>query len=203
MKKNITCLCFLILTTLGFAATEKNEVVKKNYVINFSAGVTPFTDYSAQGSTVDGDGAPFEFAIEAMKEVKPNWFAGLGFGIHNLADGETKLSGRTLATFEDYKSYPIYLTTKYSFPVVGDGVRPYVKADLGYAFNGRVKYDVMGETGKEGIDNGLYAGAGFGIEQNNINVGLMFKTTQGEVKGHDYDNYRVVLTAGYDFDFSL
>ena len=105
--------------------------------------------------------------------------------------------------FIRWEYQPLYLTTKYEFPVVGDGVKPYVKADLGYAFNGRVKYDVMGKHGKEGIDNGIYAGVGFGIEQDNINVGMMFKTTQGEIDGEDCDNYRVTLSVGYDFDFSI
>ena len=182
---------------------QPEQQAKKNYVVNVSVGIAPWSDYSVKGTTVDGDGTATEFNVTAMKEVKQNWYAGLGFGVHKLADGETKLGGHTLGSYEDYYSYPLYLTTKYEFPVVGNGIKPYVKADLGYAFNGRVKYDVMGEHGKEGVDNGLYAAAGFGIEQNNINVGMMFKTTQGKIDRDDCDNYRVMLTVGYDFDFSI
>lgn len=172
---------------------------KQNYVVNMSVGVTPFADYTVKGTTVDGDGAGFDFDLSLMKELKPHWYAGLGFGVHNLNDGVTRLGWHTIGHYEDYKSYPIYLTTKYELFAI-NGIRPFVKADLGYAFNGAVKYEVMGEKGKEGIDNGIYAGIGFGLEQNNINANLMLKTTQSE---NDFDNYRMVLSVGYDFDFSL
>lgn len=205
MKKLLLGTMLLALGVVASAkeVTPKPEEVKSDYVINISAGVSPFSDYTVEGTTVDGDGAGFELSVEAMKEVKHNWYVGLGFGYHNLSDGETKLGGHNIGEYEDYDSYPVYITTKYSFFTIGDGIKPYVKADLGYAFNGDVKYDIMGEHGKEGVDNGLYAGVGFGLEQNNINAGLMFKTTQGEINGNNCDNYRVVLTVGYDFDFNI
>ena len=200
MKKLLLGLVFLLGTT---ALATEVVPVKENYVINISAGVTSLSDYSLDGSTVDGDGVGYDFSIEAMKEIKPSLYAGLGFGVHDLPQGETKLKGHTLGYFEDYKSYPIYLVAKYEFQTIGEGVRPFVKANLGYAFNGRVKYDVMGERGKESVDNGIYAAIGFGLEQNNINAGITFKTTHGDLDGNDFDNHRVILSVGYDFDFSI
>lgn len=185
---------------------EKEPVIEQSFVdgmkLYVRAGIAPWSDYHADGTSVDGDGVGFETAIEVTKDIEkvPNLEVGLGFGFHQLADADTRLNHNTLAKYEDYESYPLYLTARYSFPVVGDGVTPYVKADLGYAFNGSVKYDVMGEHGKEGVDNGLYAGIGAGIEQNNINVDIMYKTTQGKVDKDDVDNYRLIMSVSYKFD---
>ena len=214
MKKLLFVFMF-VLGTLGFAKEEfavaeapKEPVVEKSVVdgMNFyvRTGVTAWSDYHVRSSSVDGDGVGYETSLELTKKLEkyPNLEVGLGVGFHSLADGETMFYGQRGAKYEDYKSYPIFLTARYTFPVVGDGVTPYVKADLGYAFNGSVKYDLVGGaiTGKENIDNGIYAGFGAGIEQNNINVDVMFKTTQGEVDKHDVDSYRILMSVGYRFD---
>lgn len=215
MKKLLIGLLMLVTGAFCFGkevvhATEieKEPVIEQSFVdgmkLYVRAGIAPWSDYHADGSSVDGDSVGFETAIEVTKDIEkvPNLEVGLGFGFHQLADGETRFNHQTVAKYEDYESYPVYVTAKYSFPVVGDGVTPYVKADLGYAFNGRVKYDVANGfiTGKEGVDNGLYAGIGAGIEQNNINVDIMYKTTQGKVDKNDVDNYRLIMSVSYKFD---
>lgn len=56
----------LLLATMLFsigAMASAKEVVSKpvvekaNYVVNVSVGVAPWSDYSVDGTTVDGDGA--------------------------------------------------------------------------------------------------------------------------------------------------
>lgn len=200
--KKLLLLALLVVGTVAYGkeVTEKTH----KYTVHPRVGVGIWNDYHADTTSVDGDGASFEAGVELLREIKPNLQAGIGFAYNNLADGDTKMLNKNIGEYKDYKSYPLYLTARYSFPVVGDGVTPYVKADLGYAFNGRVKYDIDGVgEGKEGVDNGLYAGIGAGIEQNNISVDMMFKTTQGEINGEDVDNYRVTLSVGYNFDFEF
>lgn len=186
------------LLLLGISATAFAQKGDFNIYPRVGAGI--HNSVSMDGTTIESDSASWEVSIEGTRELTDNFEVGLGIGFQQLADVKNKIDGYTLLTGEDYESYPLYVLAKYNFPVVGDSVRPYAVAHLGYAFNGDVKVKVEDTSWKEGVDNGLYAGIGAGFEQNNINVDAMFKTTQAEADGDDFDQYRFVLSVGYRFN---
>lgn len=187
------------LLALGVSATA--FAAKGDFNVYGRVGSGIHNSVSMDVNTVEADSISFEVNLEGTRELTDNLEVGLGFGFHELADVETIVDGRTMFQGKDYESHPIYVVAKYNFPVVGDGVKPYAVAHLGYALNGSMKAQYAGgKEYKENVDNGIYAGLGAGFEQNNINVDAMFKTTQGEVEGKDCDQYRFVLSAGYRFN---
>lgn len=188
------------LLLLGISATAFAQKGDFNIYPKVGAGI--HNSVSMDGTTIESDSASWEVSVEGTRELTDNFEVGLGIGFQQLADVKNKVGGDRILDGRDYESYPIYALAKYNFPVVGDSVRPYAVAHLGYAFNGSVKYNnyLDEESGKQGVDNGLYAGIGAGFEQNNINVDAMFKTTQAETDGDDFDQYRFVLSVGYRFN---
>lgn len=156
----------------------------------------------------------------------------IGDEVYLRVDSEREIPG--------FDSLPLYVIGKYSFENVNYyGWRPYVKADLGWSYNmergeTRSKSSLtIGSTGptiEEGeftfpelvgdgyakIENGLYWGAGFGAENDNWTIDLMYKVNTAKAKGgfripdlgddslvstfsEKIDYSRVTLSVGYKF----
>lgn len=182
------------------AIKETEEVVaekKVQYNIYPRVGVSFFSDYSMSGSTLDGTGIGYDVTVELTRNLTPNFEVGTGIGYQALADAENRLHHIEQDKYKNMECLPMYLTTKYTFPVVNDGIKPYVKADLGISFNGRADSKVGGQD----VKNGVYWGVGAGVEQNNICVDIMVKGNTGEIEHDDFNNYRVVGSVSYRFDF--
>lgn len=108
-----------------------------------------------------------------------------------------------------YDSIPLFLTAKYNFNT-GTAFKPYIKADLGYAFNKINKAEiyvngVKEEVGSGKMKNGLYTGIAIGIEYNNFLTELSYYLTKSkwvdDGESDKYDNKAVRLSVGYKFNF--
>ncbi|MGL5426415.1 MAG: OmpW family outer membrane protein, partial [Cetobacterium sp.] len=112
-----------------------------------------------------------------------------------------------------YDSVPVYAVAKYNFNI-DSAFKPYLKANLGYSFNfenGDAEYtDAQGtESFSTNVKNGLYYGAGVGVEYNNFFTDVMYSVNEakatvtdedGKYK-NDFDYSRVTLGFGYKFNF--
>lgn len=171
-------------------------------------------DVSNRGA--DGDGG-FEFAIEGTREVYPNLELGLGVALQDHGDPD-KINLSYNQDFKiikntGYKSLPVYAVAKYNIPL-GSSIKPYLKADLGYAYNfGESDITILGQRDEKvgtSLDSGLYYGLGAGIEYNNFLFEVMHKVNKadisysfndGEKLKKNYDYSRTTLSIGYRFNF--
>lgn len=160
----------------------------------------------------------YEFSIEATQNILPNFELGVGVGFQdhgNPKPGDNV--GGKFARLSNFKSIPLYVTAKYDFPLDSEW-KPYFKTDLGYSFNLKSKKTLYSNSNedfslKSEYNNGMYWGAGFGIEYNNIVADLMYKMNYGKVKltensdgetrskSSKIDYGRVTLSVGYKFNF--
>lgn len=168
----------------------------------------------------DGDDFGYELTVEVMREVYPNFELGLGLSYQDHGDpksvtyyGDFEWGNSDKYEVPGFKSVPLYVTAKYSFPVEGN-IKPYLKADLGYSFNdenGDLKniYSSYVDKYSTKVENGLYYGIGVGAEYNNFVVDLMYKVNRAEIKVNtdeervkkDLDYSRITLSVGYRFNF--
>ena len=118
--------------------------------VNIRAGLNAGNWYNEIGgfNTGNSDDLGFEFTVEYMKEVVPNFKLGVGTGYQ----ANPKAEGKNTETeyyvspgveyeakrgFEDkkyYDSIPVYVTGKYEFPI-NDSWGAYAKVNVGYSFN--------------------------------------------------------------------
>jgi hypothetical protein len=118
--------------------------------VNIRAGLNAGNWYSEIGgfNTGNSEDLGFEFTVEYMKEVVPNFKLGIGTGYQ----ANPKIEGKNTETeyyvspgveyeakkgFEDkryYDSIPVYITGKYEIPI-NDNWGAYAKLNLGYSFN--------------------------------------------------------------------
>lgn len=169
-------------------------------------------DVSNRG--VDGEGG-FEFAIEGTREFYPNLELGLGIALqdHGKPDKVSLSYNQTFQIIKNtgYKSLPVYAIVKYNIPLESS-IKPYLKADLGYAYNfgeEDAREILDGPIAKTSVDNGVYYGLGAGIEYNNFLFEIMHKVNKADIsysfndgdhlKGK-YDYSRTTLSVGYRFD---
>ena len=214
MKKVLFGLAILSFTAMAGEGTNlyfKTGVdISRKFKNDYIRG-----DVSNRGA--DGDGG-FEFAIESTREVYPNLELGVGVGLQDHGDPDkinlTYDREFTIVKNTGYKSLPLYAVAKYNVPL-GSSLKPYLKADLGYAYNfGESDISVMGVSDERvgtSLDNtGLYYGVGAGIEYNNFLFEVMHKVNKadinysfanGEKLKKNYDYSRTTLSIGYKFNF--
>lgn len=213
------------------AATEypvmKTEEILNNNVY-LRAGVNVWSEYdsySISGNNLESekitkgkkDNLGFEFALEGTRNITDNLELGLGIAYQQNAKLKT-YSNRLKEKYEmgNYNSVPLYVTGKYNITTFSNGITPYVKANLGYSFNlneKSVKFtDETGvtSTGNLKVDNGLYYGAGVGMEYNNFLMDIMYQQTTADAKissqgektnKKNFDYSRITLSLGYKFNF--
>jgi len=173
----------------------------------------------------DGDSVSWEAGLEAAKNITENFALGLGAAYQGHGDIKSKsatINGNTIKqTGPSFDSTALYGFGKYAFGDF-DSVRPYVRGDIGYSFNTNEKDFRSVETNAAGtvlnddkfsadVDNGLYWGAGAGVEYGNWFTQVMYKQNKGDLTLTDKasktkytgkaDNSRVVLDVGYRFNF--
>lgn len=143
----------------------------------------------------------YSFNVDITKNVGDYIELGVGTGyIHNKQytyDFKYKLNAASPETTTNAKVFaidnvPLYATAKVKFSK--GNIKPYIKADLGYAFNVKYKHfkyadTKLDHTGNLHINNkledkgGVYVGASAGIEAYNFYI---------EGYGHKIFNYVVV-----------
>ncbi|WP_426710767.1 outer membrane protein [Cetobacterium sp. SF1] len=147
-----------------------------------------------------------EIAVELMHQLwGSNFDAGLGVAYQRHAGVKKAFSEDDITR---YDSIPIYATARYN---VGDwnGWTPYVKADIGYSFNLKDhSIKIADQNISTKIKNGMYWGAGLGVEYYNWTADIMYKMNTAKAKlndgidssSSDFDYGRVTLSVGYAFD---
>jgi len=181
---------------------------------------------------LDSDSAAWEVGLEAAKNITENFALGIGAAYQDHGDVKSYKNDDWAGegTFGNYKvqaptfdSAAVYGFGKYAFGDY-DNLRPYIKGDIGYSFNfneddlvvdfyddptqDKAIYDVD-------IDDGLYWGAGIGLEYHNWFGQVMYKSNQGDLDGKikdasiigadkstykgDVEFGRVVFDLGYRF----
>lgn len=202
---------------------KKEEVVKGESIYNIYGRIggdlgAKYDSVKSEGSAVNKRGTGtvgYELGLESTVEVAENFEVGLGVMYQNHGRAKKKTHQNGMMTSEtklaSYDSVPVYIGTKYSLPVLGGDVKPYLKANLGYSFN-FVNGDSKADDGTKldtKINNGLYYGVGVGVEYNNFFVDAMYQVNEAKVKvkdstselKKDYDYSRVTLGFGYKFSF--
>ncbi len=156
------------------------------------------------------DDFSYEIALEATREIYPDFELGLGIAYQDHRSPKNKTVLGDEYKMSGYTSVPVYVTGKYNVPVEFHSIKPYIKMDLGYSFNdsnGNLEY-TYGKKREIStkVDNGAYFGIGAGVEYNNFTTDIMYKITKSKVKvgsqeKDDYNNSRVTLSVGYKFNF--
>lgn len=157
----------------------------------------------------------YEIGIESTVEVAEDFEVGLGVLYQNHGKSKKKIYKDGVNMLEtkiaSYDSLPLYVATKYNFPIVGENIKPYLKANLGYSFN-FINGDSVLDNGIKldtKVNNGLYYGVGMGLEYKNFFIDMMYQMNEAKVKiknsgteiKKDYDYSRVTLGFGYKFNF--
>lgn len=215
---SLSCVCMAAETNVYFRTGA-----------DFEGKFKVIKDEEGDFTKKDADKFAWEIGVEATKEVYQGFELGLGVAYQdhgkpkNYVYVDSGVDGYT-TEFEtpNFKSIPLYLTTKYNFKAINNFI-PYIKANIGYSFNdedGSMKViDSTDGTFKEDfkIENGLYCGIGGGFEYNNFTVDLMYQlnkakaeisfyddedNTTDKVKD-DFDYSRVTLSFGYKFNLDF
>ncbi|MGL4534359.1 MAG: outer membrane beta-barrel protein, partial [Fusobacteriaceae bacterium] len=172
-------------------------------------------------------GFGFEVAAEYMYPVHqlPGLELGLGLAFQRHAKlnsvNNDFIIGNNVLNIEreipSFDSIPLYVVSKYKFDnwdMWGTGAKLYLKGDLGWSYNIE-KGDTQFRVNQNNFDldsdikNGLYWGAGFGVEYDNWTADLMYKVNTAKIKG-EYKGYnenfsesldysRITLSLGYKF----
>lgn len=160
----------------------------------------------------ESDRLGFDLTAEVTREFYPNLELGLGLSYQDHGRPEAGKIGGEKFQNTGYKSLPAYAVAKYNIPLESN-IKPYLKADLGYAYNFGEKDAIEtwdGPIAKTSVDNGLYYGLGAGIEYNNFLFEVMHKVNKadinysfndGEKLKKSYDYSRTTLSIGYKFNF--
>lgn len=216
--KKLLLLSLLVVGGVSYAQTQTGaENLYLRTGVNVYSWTEKYTSESVKLTDGKNDDLGYEFGVEYTHNYNENLELGLGLLYqknsklkeYNItADAKTKING--------YDSLPVYLTAKYSFKEFDNGVKPYVKGNLGYAFNfneDRVSYKQgnNSESFDLKVDNGLYLAFGGGVEYNNITVDLMYQYS--DQKAHilergervtnksGFSNGKVTLGVGYKFNY--
>lgn len=216
MKKLLLISALLSLGSMAYSS---------DYNISVKTGVDVWSKYkstSIEGTEVsngDSDGLGFEFALEGTKNITSNLELGIGLAYQRHSDLDKNsfedAGVKLKASVDRYDSIPLYIVSKYNFNAFENGIKPYLKANLGYSFNldkGSLKLD--GEKIADmKMDDGVYFGIGGGIEYQNFFVDLMYQITTAKAKyktqkpmgtehyKKDMDYSRVTLGFGYKFTY--
>lgn len=128
--------------------------------------------------------------FEITKNVTDSFETGIGANYQVNSKNKDSSKGK-------YDSVPIYMTFKYDFDSNGE-VTPYLKGNLGYAFN-------IKESSNIKVNNGAYGGIGAGVDYGNFFTDVMYQITFGKIepengKKENLDYSRVTLSLGYKFN---
>ena len=149
----------------------------------------------------------FEIAGEYRKSITDAWElgGGIAYKFNRISEEGTEKKG--------LYQVPLYLTARYNFKNDSE-VTPYVKANLGYAFNsGKLKNSNPSYDFEAKFKNGFYSGLGTGIQYKNFVVDLSYNwnitrvdRTYKSVGSTDKDKFTLshgtlTLGAGYSFGF--
>ncbi|MHA4990639.1 outer membrane beta-barrel protein [Cetobacterium somerae] len=205
---------------------EVDEVSLNN--IYFRAGISPFAGYNKFSAKFDKeskkvtDGKPDSLGYELGVEYTRNLSDNLELGLGTMYQSNSKLKSYTVergvkSQIGKYDSLPVYLTTKYSFEEFGNGVKPYLKGNIGYSFNFNEKNGYFSD--KDGkypysskVTNGAYLALGGGVEYNNIGIDLMYQVTGADLtikdkedgiktKKDSFANAKITLGVSYKFEY--
>ena len=208
MKKVLLGLA--VISSMAMAAEGTNLYLKTGADISGKFDKVNILGENANKSESDRLG--FDLTAEVTKEVYPNLELGLGLSYQDHGRPEYIRNGNDKVQNTGYKSLPIYGVAKYNIPLESN-IKPYLKADLGYAYNFGEKDAIEtwdGPIAKTSVDNGLYYGLGAGIEYNNFLFEVMYKVNKadinysfndGEKLKKSYDYSRTTLSIGYKFNF--
>lgn len=225
MKKLIIGL-FMVSSMIASANENNNNRVIENtdnlvsqdfsnYSLRVFGGTSITGVYNAES---DGDKELYRHAndsysigVEVLKNINNNFSLGLGTSYQINKKGYNDNSDSRVYS-PNFDSVPVYILGKYTFRNEKN-LRPYIKAELGYSFN--FNGDFYSDYGiKADVDNGLYAGAGFGIDYNNFFTEIMYRRNNtkanlsapniAEDEMFDFDSlsYRTIsFNVGYKFNF--
>ena len=225
-KNEITEIAVVETPTTDYLVMETEEILNNNVYLRAGVNIwSEYDSYSISGNNLESekitkgkkDNLGFEFALEGTRNITDNLELGLGIAYQQNAKLKTH-SNSLKEKYEmgNYNSVPLYVTGKYNITTFSNGITPYVKANLGYSFNlneKNVKFtDETGatSTGNLKVDNGLYYGAGVGMEYNNFLMDIMYQQTTADAKvsfqgektnKKSFDHSRVTLSLGYKFNF--
>lgn len=212
MKKVL--LGIFILSSIAMAKENTNVYLKAG--LDLYGRFKEIKDENINITKSERKNLGYEFSIEATQNIVPNFELGVGVGFqeHGKPKPGNNIGGE-FAKLSSFKSIPLYVTAKYDFPLVSEW-KPYFKTDLGYSFNLKSKKTLYSDEDfnlKSEYNNGIYWGAGFGVEYNNVVADLMYKMNYGKVKFTENSNGkirsksskidygRVTLSVGYKFNF--
>lgn len=191
-------------------------------------GISPLAGYKDYSAKVEKenkkitDGKPDSLGYELGVEYTRNLNKNLELGLGAMYQSNSKLKSYTVENgvknqMGKYDSIPVYLVTKYSFEEFENGVKPYLKGNLGYSFNFNEKNGYFSD--KEGkypyssnVTNGIYLALGGGIEYNNIGIDLMYQVNGADLsikdkedaiktKKDSFANAKVTLGVSYKFNY--
>ena len=177
-------------------------------------------DLSNSGKFKGGfsDGADLEKrAIKKGIEISGEYRTPVAEGFEvggGISYKHNKVDGTGFYEHKGVESVPVYLTARYNFKNASE-VTPYVKANLGYAFNsGSLKWHNSAALyGEAKFKGGLYSGLGAGIQYQNFVADLSYNWNRIRVDRMGYDApYRfedkfslshgtLTLSVGYSFGF--
>lgn len=209
---------------------EPQDEEKINHLY-LRAGLDIMSGYSSFSPKIEGekqkmtkghpDGIGFNFAIENTQDINENLEVGLGIGYQSNSKIKKYNGDGYSSTMGKYDSVPVYITGKYNFLESSNGIKPYLKGNLGYSFNfnekdGKGSYAGENVKFKEKVENGLYLGAGAGIEYNDITLDLMYQVTSAKASitekseftdiktkssKDNLNNGKITLSVGYKFNY--
>jgi len=177
----------LLLITMLLGATTSTFADK---YVEARVGLTGFGTYNDSGSTVTTKyktkGVGFDGAVEFLDSINDNFYLGAGIAYQTFQ--ESKFHNEVL-----FQSFPVYGTAKYTLGYLGDSAWiPFVKANLGYAFNFK-------DGGKHTPGHGLYYALGGGVENDGVVLEISYQDTYSEINHTNFDYSRWTFGIGYRF----
>jgi len=216
-------------------ANKTNEI--PNWGLGFFGGVEvdsnydwEFDNHSNNSSITESfDGSEkigWETGVELQRNINEFFSTGIGASYqdhskgHNYSYDFSGTASRPSVHYDEtagsFDSAPVYLFGKYAFGNLGK-LRPYIKGDVGYSFNfGEGDFEARGSNGdffhpKLKVDNGIYYGAGMGLEYKNLFGEVMYKMQEAKFETDNFngtekyrgevDYSRIITNLGYRFNF--
>jgi len=149
----------------------------------------------------------FELAGEYRKSLTDTWElgGGIAYRFNRISEEGTEKKG--------LHQVPLYLTTRYNFKNSSE-ITPYVKANLGYAFNnGKLKNRNAFYDFEAKFKSGFYTGLGTGVQYKNFVADLSYNWNNTRVERTYKDVTTTVkdkftlshgtLTLGVGYSFGL
>lgn len=233
MKKYMLMVCFISLSL----SVKSKEIDKLNIYtrtgFDFAGEFDRYSFENFDFNKKKASGLGFEVALEGTTNITEKIEIGAGIGYQNhinpkntsyredgawIDSDDKEFDGvyRMDIKMPKYNSVPVYGILKYNFNA-NMGVKPYLKAVLGYSFNikdGNAGYtefmDVDKKTYKLSeekfdtkVEDGAYVGIGVGIEKDNFYIDLTQSLNTASVKtkfSYEENNKQIDVTKKDDFN---